>query len=368
LGNPQQVFMLKASYIPNATALCPSSKNSGFRFLIKFHSTKNTRRQLFDEISIKNNFTPHDWYKVDFKNLDDVAAQVVIKEYKGSLYRALCNIYPETEWQPWKFVHNTVPHGFWTEQQNQRKFFDDLGKQVGVATLDDWYFKLSWKGILANGGRGLLRLFDGSPSAALMSAYPEYHWLPWNFNHVPKRFWNSKANVSQFIASLSEKLSIKTLDDWYRVDVVQLKLLGAASITEKYHGLYRILKEHYPHHPWDEKKFKQPGKKGQRWLLQTVKALFPGEEIVEDYQHPNATLPTSKRPLQLDVFIPSRSLAFEYQGMQHFQDVSLFAPTKTCQQRDEEKRLLCAINNIKLIEVPYWWNRTQDSLQQLMQK
>ena len=70
--------------------------------------------------------------------------------------------------------------------------------------------------------------------------------------------------------------------------------------------------------------------------------------------------------MQLDVFIPSMSLAFEYQGKQHFQDVGVFNPTRTYQQRDEEKRMMCSSNNIKLIEVPYWWNKTQESLQEIM--
>ena len=70
--------------------------------------------------------------------------------------------------------------------------------------------------------------------------------------------------------------------------------------------------------------------------------------------------------MQLDVFIPSRSLAFEYQGKQHYEEVGIFSPTKTYQQRDEEKRILCAANNIKLIEVPYWWNRTHESLQEII--
>ena len=70
--------------------------------------------------------------------------------------------------------------------------------------------------------------------------------------------------------------------------------------------------------------------------------------------------------MQLDVFIPSRSLAFEYQGKQHYEEVGVFSPLRTYQQRDEEKRSLCAANNIKLIEVPYWWNRTQESLEDII--
>ena len=72
--------------------------------------------------------------------------------------------------------------------------------------------------------------------------------------------------------------------------------------------------------------------------------------------------------MELDVFIPSLSLAFEYQGKQHYQEVGVFNPSRTYQQRDEEKRILCASNNIKLIEVPYWWNRTQESLREMINK
>ena len=77
-------------------------------------------------------------------------------------------------------------------------------------------------------------------------------------------------------------------------------------------------------------------------------------------------LPSSNRPMQLDVFIPSKNLAFEYQGKQHFEEVGIFSSAKSYQQRDEEKRTLCASNNIKLIEVPYWWNRSREELQEMI--
>ena len=89
-------------------------------------------------------------------------------------------------------------------------------------------------------------------------------------------------------------------------------------------------------------------------------------DILEDYMNPKVTTPNSNRPMQLDVFIPSKNLAFEYQGQQHFEDVGIFGPSRVYQQRDDEKRALCAANNIKLIEVPYWWNRTREGLQDMM--
>ena len=71
--------------------------------------------------------------------------------------------------------------------------------------------------------------------------------------------------------------------------------------------------------------------------------------------------------MQLDVFIPSKSLAFEYQGQQHYQDVGILGSSNIYRQRDNEKKIFCEANNIKLVEVPYWWNRTQSSLKNMIQ-
>jgi hypothetical protein len=32
-----------------------------------------------------------------------------------------------------------VPKGYWSVLENQKQYFDWLGKELGVNTLDDWY-------------------------------------------------------------------------------------------------------------------------------------------------------------------------------------------------------------------------------------
>jgi hypothetical protein len=67
--------------------------------------------------------------------------------------------------------------------------------------------------------------------------------------------------------------------------------------------------------------------------------------------------------MQLDVFIPALSLAFEYQGIQHF-DNSFFwgRSVHMYKDRDQEKRDACSTGGITLIEVPYWWDNTKETL------
>lgn len=64
-----------------------------------------------------------------------------------------------------------------------------------------------------------------------------------------------------------------------------------------------------------------------------------------------------KYPLELDGYCEELSLAFEYQGGQHFKYVRHFHRTKRqyndLLERDKLKRKLCRENNVTLIEVPY---------------
>src|SRR5436309_2060124 len=114
--------------------------------------SKHHRIRVFKEYATRKNISPKDWYKVDIKNLDEKAAQIVTKEFRGSLYRALCTTFPEIDWHPWKFEHHAVPAGFWQNVSNQRKFLDELGKEVGINQLDDWYSVMDVKFLYQHGG------------------------------------------------------------------------------------------------------------------------------------------------------------------------------------------------------------------------
>jgi len=65
------------------------------------------------------------------------------------------------------------------------------------------------------------------------------------------------------------------------------------------------------------------------------------------------------KPQHLDVYILSISVAFEYQGRQHFEPVDYFGGEesfKYIQELDNRKKKICRKNKVKLIE----WNYNEN--------
>ena len=69
--------------------------------------------------------------------------------------------------------------------------------------------------------------------------------------------------------------------------------------------------------------------------------------------------------MEIDIYIPKYSIAFEYQGEHHFgipnflKDEKLIEITKI---KDEKKIELCKKLGITLITIPFWWNKNKNDL------
>ena len=62
-----------------------------------------------------------------------------------------------------------------------------------------------------------LLLLKTSYAQLLAEAYPEYDWLPWQFEKSPKRFWENPKNVRKFMDWAGKQLNVKEMSDWYNV-------------------------------------------------------------------------------------------------------------------------------------------------------
>jgi hypothetical protein len=83
-------------------------------------------------------------------------------------------------------------------------------------------------------------------------------------------------------------------------------------------------------------------------LLNTISELLPQHDVIQHGQ------PRWLGKQHLDVYIPQLRLAFEYQGVQHFQPVERFGAEdglRATLERDARKRILCQENGVTLVEV-----------------
>jgi len=96
-------------------------------------------------------------------------------------------------------------------------------------------------------------------------------------------------------------------------------------------------------------------KVGERWvsetlLFQIADRVFESEDVIHHHR------PEWLGGLELDIYVPSRKLAFEYQGEQHFHPIEIWGGEAALEEtriRDERKRSLCADLGVTLVEVDY---------------
>jgi hypothetical protein len=93
-----------------------------------------------------------------------------------------------------------------------------------------------------------------------------------------------------------------------------------------------------------------------------VQELFEGHDVTYDYSHPQLRFRRTSAPMQLDIYIPSLALAFEYQGEQHYGAHYLYGSSEHQRAKDMEKQQRCKQEGITLIHIPYWWDKQKSSL------
>jgi hypothetical protein len=106
-----------------------------------------------------------------------------------------------------------------------------------------------------------------------------------------------------------------------------------------------------------------PGRisEGEHSLRVALQRLLPHYVPAYNYkQEAGLFHPTTGYNMELDVFYSEIRLAFEYQGRQHFHQSANYSGQQT--RRDQEKQAACQSHNITLIQVPYWWDNSIDSL------
>mgnify|MGYP001222431193 FL=1 len=132
-----------------------------------------------------------------------------------------------------------------------------------------------------------------------------------------------------------------------------------------------MIKEVFDEYEWVDDRFKKIGK-NQKLLLNFVTNIFPDYDVYSNFKHPELIFSKSKMKMELDIWIPGKSLAFEYQGEQHYttfwnkKDEKSLQNLKDLQIKDEEKKEACKVLGIILVEITHNWNCTEDYIKEIL--
>ena len=171
-----------------------------------------------------------------------------------------------------KPIRIRVKNGYWKNVNNQRNFLSSLYNEYNFSSLNDWKTK-TWKDIRLNGGGSLLNIYNNDFPKLLSTLYPEH---PWEFSikktKRKRSFWKNIDNQRDFMNSLSDKLDLKSLDDWKNRNWRDVLENGGGSLLCIYNkNLHLLLEKVYPIHQWN---FKKDRKKKGYWTEKENHFLF----------------------------------------------------------------------------------------------
>lgn len=144
-----------------------------------------------------------------------------MRSFAGSHIQLLTHVYPDYNWQLWKF--SRCPKSFWEDVKNQRNFMDWIAQQKNFTSMDDWY-KLTYNDLKSMGGGTLLIKYNSSVIQLLMGVYPEFDWKRQQFPKQSHNHWDNIDNQKAFLEMAKEKLNVKTMSDWYNVTLLVIML------------------------------------------------------------------------------------------------------------------------------------------------
>ena len=386
---------------------------------LKYWTLIENQREFMDELYKKFELNHlEDWAEIAIRKVMKNGGKSIVQFYNNNFKLLLQSVYPN---YPWKFQlinFKFKSYLYWYSLENQRNFMNNLYRKWKFQSLDDWLI-VNKKMIKRNGGYTLIDIYKNDYKALLSAIYPHHNWNIDRLKYKPIHYWKSIENQRKFLDQLFVKLQLKDLSDWlvinkqkvitenggstllkyYKNDIQKLfrtnysnyKIIwenkGEILAKEKLRELqfdfniqqkkdwYRIntflmgdligsLKLVYPNENWQKKDFLFRSKKSkQRILYLQIQKLLKNYYMIENYRSPLILSIETDREFELDIFIPSLNVAFEYQGQQHYDDIaSGFSPYEYYHSCDLLKKQLSIDQKLNFIEIPYWWNGSLSTL------
>jgi hypothetical protein len=158
-----------------------------------FWSSWDNRRAYFEWLSKDLGLTSmNDWYSVKKEDITSRnGAGVLVHRYANCVSLALADVFPEHEWQSWRW--NRAPPLYWSTvsesgtrvNMSALEFIQQAAKTLSISSLEDWY-RISKPQLQRAGIMGIVSVYGGLPSL-LKRLYPDHRWEASRFVSLNKR-------------------------------------------------------------------------------------------------------------------------------------------------------------------------------------
>jgi hypothetical protein len=228
-----------------------------------FWSSSQHRRNFVDDFARTIGVSNLDqWYSLTSDRFKQTKLASMLTVTKLSLPHAIMDVYPEHEWEPWRF--NRLPGSWWESKEHRRQYFDFL-----VTTLElespIKLLRLPVEKVHQNyGGSLLYAMYRNSMTRVVVDLYPEIDWAQHGVatadlvapvaRHLRNKFPERR---KQKLEAVGERLGVKDdLSAWYSITKDVFIAQGGGSILKYYrNSLQLALQQLYPDHGWQASRF-----------------------------------------------------------------------------------------------------------------
>jgi hypothetical protein len=343
--------------------MCPELDFKDYKFKKTpdgWWNKRANKENYFKDLCEKEGWSePEHYYNITAEKLRGFYGGQLLEEehYKGSPQKFVMDMCV----YDWKFYRfNVSKNEGWEDKNKQKEWFDDYCKshsidlEGGDKEIEKLYSITNEK-VKDFDGSGLLALYGNSPSE-LVKNLVEYEWVDYKFSRTPTNYWLKVENHKKYFDDLCEKYNLVKKEDFYNLteDLIH-HFHGNSLLTIYYNSSPKklVMMNCHKFDDWDEARFDK-GRKTQKLMYDLILRNY--SDARWEYQF-NFKFKKSGRKIGADVYIPSKKLAIEGQGFQHYGYIDGFwggeKGFKEIVMRDKEKMRKIKKHGMRLLIIPF---------------